>query len=158
MNNETFEKAQLFMRVWQEAAHLGEQAMMAVAFALRNRQRAGWEGGFWLKVIEHADRLRYNDAPLNLDWPDLRDPIVHRVLARIDGVYDGSASDNLTSVTAPMPIERYAWQGGDSAQVRTGKYWAELSGITNKEFLERIVRDPASHPKTSTVGSLTFFA
>lgn len=146
MVREGFEKSQLFLQSWREAGHLGEQAMMAVAFALRNRQRAGWDGGIWLKIIENANRMRYNNIPPNEGFPDLRDPIIHKFLARIDGIYDGSMPDTYTSCTHPI-------EG-----VRVGKYWADLAEITNERFLELIVRSPESHPKTSTVGTLTFFS
>lgn len=146
MTREGFEKAQLFLQSWREAGHLGEQAMTAVAFALRNRQRAGWDGGMWLRIIENASRMRYNESEPNQGWPDLRDPIIHRFLARIDGIYDGSTPDVYVSCTHP------------TEGVRTGKYWADLGEITNQKFLELIVRSPESHPKTSTVGTLTFFA
>jgi len=146
MTNEAFEKSQLFLTAWREAGHLGEQAMIAVSFALRNRQRAGWENGSWIQIIQHANRFRYNNEAPNPGLPDLRDPIVHRFLARIDGIYDGSTPDNFTSSIHP------------SEGPRTGKYWARLDQITNDKFLKVIVRNPDAHPKTSTVGGLTFFS
>ena len=147
MNRESFEKSQLFLQAWREAGHLGEQCMTAIAFALRNRQRAGWEGGMWLKIIENADRIRYNTQAPNTGFPDLRDPGIYRFLARIDGIYDGSTPDTFTSCTQKF-----------SDKVFIGKYWADLSAITNEKFLQTVVRSPLAHPKTSTVGTLTFFA
>ena len=146
MTNEGFEKSMLFLQCWREAGHMGEQAMTAVAFALRNRQRASWENSSWLQIIQHIGRLRYNSDVPNIGFPDLRDPIVHRFLARIDSIYDGSAPDNFTSSIHP------------SEGPRTGKYWARLDQITNDKFLKVIVRNPDAHPKTSTVGGLTFFS
>ena len=146
MTREGLEKSQLFLQAWREAGHLGEQCMTAIAFALRNRQRAGWEGGMWLKIIENANRIRYNTHTPNDGYPDLRDPGIHRFLARIDSIYDGSAPDTFTSSIHP------------TEGPRTGKYWAELDNITNEKFLQSVVRSPLAHPKTSTVGTLTFFA
>jgi hypothetical protein len=146
MTTTNIEKAWLFVQAWKEAGHLGEQAMLAIAFALRNRQRAGWEGGSWAQIIQYCNRIRYNEVPPNNGYPDLRDPVIRRVLAKIDSVYDGSAPDTFTSVTHP------------TLGVLTGKYWAILKDITNVDFLEKIVRSPESHPKTSQVGDLTFFA
>ena len=146
MTSEMFEKSQLFLAAWREAGHLGEQSMSAVAFAIRNRQRAGFENGSWLQVIQYINRIRYNNAEPNLGLPDLRDPIIHRFLARIDGIWDGSTPDTFTSSIHP------------AEGPRSGKYWCELDKITNERFLLAIVRNPSAHPKTSTVGSLTFFA
>jgi len=146
MVTQQVEKAWLFVQTFREAGHLGEQAMLAVAFAFRNRQRAGWEGGNWAGVIKHCNRIRYNNAPPNDEYPDLRDPAIRRVLGRIDSIYDGTAADNMVSSVHP------------TEGARTGKYWAVLHKITNSEFLERIVRSPNEHPKTSQVGDLTFFA
>ena len=146
MTNESFEKALLFLTCWREAGHLGEPAMTAVAFALRNRQRAGFENGSWSQIIQYSNRLRYNDAAPNPGFPDLRNPVVHRFLARIDSIYDGSAPDTFTSSIHP------------TEGPRAGKWWCALDGITNEKFLSVIVRNPVSHPKTSTVGSMTFFA
>lgn len=146
MTREMFEKAQLFLVAWGEAGHLGEQCMTAVAFALRNRQRAGFENGSWLQIIQNVNRIRYNSESPNQGLPDLRDPVIHRFLARIDGIYDGSTPDTFTSSIHP--------QEGP----RTGKYWANLAEITNERFLLAVVRNPSAHPKTSTVGSLTFFS
>jgi hypothetical protein len=146
MVTQQIEKAWLFVQAFREAGHLGEQAMLAVAFALRNRQRAGWEGGNWALVVKHCNRIRYNTVPPNDEYPDLRDPIVRRVMTKIDSIYDGSAPDTFVSCVHP------------TEGARTGKYWAILHQITNPEFLERIVRSPNEHPKTSTVGDLTFFA
>lgn len=146
MTRQMLEKGLLFMQCWKESSHLGEQAMLAVAFALRNRHRAGWEGGDWLRIIQNCNRIRYNELPPNTGMPDLRDPTIYRVLTKIDTTYDGSAADTFTSSIHP------------TNGPRTGKYWAELDKITDKAFLEKIVRNPTAHPKTSTVGSLTFFA
>ena len=146
MVTQQIEKVWLFVQAVREAGHLGEQAMLAVAFALRNRQRAGWEGGNWSLVIKHCNRIRYNDAPPNDEYPDLRDPIIRRVMTKIDGIYDGSMPDVLVSCVHPL-------EGA-----RTGKYWCQLHKITNQDFLEKIVRATKDHPKTSTVGDLTFFA
>jgi hypothetical protein len=147
MTRQTLEKAELFLQAWKEAGQYGEQAMLAVAFALRNRQRAGWEGGDWLRVIQNCGRLRYNKGPANdVGFPDLRNPVVYRFLTRVDAIYGGSAPDTYTSCTHPI-------EG-----VRTGKYWAELDKITDEKFLLSVVRCPGAHPKTSQVGGLTFFA
>ena len=158
MTIENFEKSLLFLYIWREASHFGEQAMLAIAYALRNRQRAGWEGGSWTRVIEHADRLRYNAVAPNTGYPDPRDPIVRRVLARIDTIYDGSAPDTLTSCPNNMRRKIDIAVGLAPDAMKTGKYWCELDKTTNQEFLEKIVRDFTHHPKTSTVAGLAFFS
>ena len=159
MTKVNYEKALLFMQCCREASHLGEQAMLAVAFCLRNRQRNGFEGGDWLQIIQYCNRLRYNDAPPNNEFPDLRNPIIHRFLAKIDSVFDGSMPDVLTSCTQfATALTAQGNAAGLTSGVATGKWYCELDKITNPEFLARIVRAPHDHPRTSTVGGLTIFA
>ena len=159
MTNQSLEKAMLFLAAWREAGQWGEQAMMAVAFALRNRQRNSWEGGSWINIIKNYNRLRYNDFVPSQDFPELRDPVIHRFMTKIDSIYDGSAIDNLTSTQQfVIAVQPGAEATGLHTGVLTGKYWAILSEITNEKFLSAIVRNPENHPKTSQVGPITFFA
>lgn len=152
---ESLEKAALFLFAWREAGHLGENAMMGVAFCVFNRVRAYWDNGDWLKVIEHANQQSYTLKPQRLDYPDLRDPIVRRFLARIDSIYDGTTPDTYASV---LPMDGSSPDGLKWGDIRRGKYWATTDGIDNPWFLEKIRRDPSNHPRTSTGTGFDFFA
>lgn len=135
MTNESFIKAQLAALAHREAAHLGGiDNMLAVAFVIRNRQRAGWRGGNWLELIQHAHEAAGTIYPPSV--PDLRDIHFKLVLQQVDDIYSGLAVDKYTEGAL---------------------YYAELNRIDNAEFLEQIVRDAEHHPRVATVASVSFF-
>lgn len=136
MNADTFIKGRLAAYCIDEAYHLGGvDNMFAVAFVLRNRMEAGWQGSDWMRVIEHAPTIAacsYGKA----EGIDLRDSTLKQFLNAIDDVYSGNKPDNLTNGAL---------------------FYAELHNLTNEWFRENVVRKPENHPRVATVGLTAFF-
>lgn len=133
------EQGQLALFCWREASDYGgTDCMMAVAMALKNRQREGWHYGEWLRIIQDAENgvMAYRkEQARHGQFPDLRDPIFNKFLARIPAIYDGTTPDDFTD---------------------GGLYWANLTDVQSKEFLEKIIRGK-DYAKCATVSPLNFF-
>jgi len=138
---ESYVKSRLMDFVIEEAySSGGVETMLAVAQALANRVKAGWQGGDWLRVIDSAPDYRGTVQPKNYTPLDPRDGNFRELMRRVDDVYHGTADD--TNVNN---------ESGKSL------YYAELHNINREWFSEHILQDPDSHPRLAVVGQLTFF-
>lgn len=108
--------------------------MLAVLFVIRNRYRAGWQGGNWLALVQNADSISACIYPPSK--PDLSNLDFRKALATVDDIYSGFAADLLTEGAL---------------------YYGELNKIENPWFLEKICRDLENHPMVATVGNVSFF-
>lgn len=140
MRSEDFIKSQIALLAWREGHRHGLNNMLAIAYMLRNRQRAGW--GDWLTVIKNYDLYRGTkvEPTLDLEYPDLGDRDFLQLLRAVDDIYSGVAVDNLTTNHENQP----------------GLYCGELHNVTRDWFLEKIVRSP-EHKPTTVVNGVTFF-
>lgn len=165
MTAEDFIKGQLVLFAWREGhSYGGVDNMLAVLFVLRNRQRAGWHGGDWLKIVErHDDAAAY--GPLELartqvagarlsgstvmmetierlarpQFPDLRIyEMQQKLLPRVDDIFSGMAPDVYTEDKA--------------------LYYAELNGPLRERFKSEVCSRPVEHPRVAQVGPVFFFA
>jgi len=147
MTAETYVKAQLATLAWREGHEQGGfNNALAVAFVIKNRVRAGW--GDWLDLIQrHAIWSARNEDELDTtSHPDAREPNFQLLLQNIDGVFDNSLQDKLT--VSPKT---------KAGEFRAALYYGQLNKITRPWFLEKIVRQPDLHPRTSQVGEIVFF-
>lgn len=133
------EQSLLALFCWREAGEYGGiDCMMAVAMALKNRQREGWHYGEWLRIIQDAENgvMAYRPEQTKRNqMPDLRDPVLIKFLARIPAIYDGTTPDDYTD---------------------GGVFWANLGDVQSPYFLEKIIRGK-DYAKCATVGPLNFF-
>jgi hypothetical protein len=139
MTAEQFTKAALLLASWRMAPTKELQTLKLMALVLRNRVKAGWHGGDWLKVIERAGDASAYVLPAMVDesYPELGDPSVQRFLWEVDKVYEGTAEDKIT--------------GG-------GLWWCELNKVDRSWFLENICRKPDQHPRVSQAVNITLYA
>ncbi len=134
-----FEKSVVALACWREMRGEGINAMLAVAFVLRNRANAGW----------HQHSIYNNAIALNqissmsvlgdkntIKYPDPRDPDFQMLLHKIDAIYE-DAQDQITN---------------------GAKYYAVLTDATSGWFFDNIVNKPAEHPRVAQIGKTTFFA
>jgi len=136
MTIDNFIKGQLAAFAWREAHHHGGlDNMRAVAFVIRNRVQAGWNGGDWMAVLNHHGTIaaHINEAP----YPDLRNPYFRLLLQAIDDIYHNNANDELTLGAF---------------------FYAELGKIDSQWFIQNIVRDSEHHGRIAVVGPVTFFS
>lgn len=148
MDSHSLIKGELVQLAWREAHQYGGlDNQIAVMMVIRNRVRAGWHSGDWLQVLQNHSLYEAHTptTPVH-EYPDVRDPIFLRLLQLVDGVYDGSMQDVLT--TSPKPA---------MGEARGGLFYADQNNITREWFLENISRNPVSHPRTSQVGQVIFF-
>ena len=138
MSPENFVKAQIAAYAYNEAAHCGgHDAMVAVACVLRNRVKAGWFGGDWMEVLNHAEEA----APLTSTIAPtiaLSNSSFRRLLEEVDDIFLGMYTDTMT-------------EGGlyyfDVLHAQTGR-------DIRPWFKQKILQDQANHPRKAQVGML----
>jgi hypothetical protein len=129
---EVFIKAQLAARAHRDGSqHGGTDNMLAVAFVMRTRFRDGW--GDWMKILGDADRVAGTLYPPTI--PNVRDIAFRVILNGIDDVFTGLAIDKMTEGAL---------------------FYCELNNC-QPWFVEKIVRDPETHPRVATIGPVSFF-
>lgn len=134
MTAETYIKAQLAALAHREAAHMGGvNNMLAVAFVMRNRQRAGWFGGDWMEIIHNAYKVAAAIYPPSA--PNLRDLSFRSFLQQVDDIYTGMAQDAMTEGAL---------------------YYCELHRIERAWFHENILQH-GQHERVANVGQVAFF-
>lgn len=141
MTVQDFIKGQLAWLAWMEAHHLGGvQNMIAVAFVVKNRVRAGWHGGDWAAVMNAHYQYSANPQVALIELhslPDCRDRDFIALLQNIDGILSGSLQDTYTA---------------------GGLYYCELNNVTRDWFKENVLAHPEQHPRVATVATVTFFS
>jgi hypothetical protein len=137
MTSTDYVKAILATIMWREDSEDGLQGMIACGLVIRNRVRAGWNGGQWLEVMNAHDQFAgVIAAPGPARWPDVRDPKFQQVLWKVDAIFDGTELD----IT------------------KGALYYAHLHLANSPWFLENITGRLDAHPRVATVGQQTFFA
>lgn len=152
MKDTTFITSILALKCWQEAHEEGLSGMMAVAFAIRNRIRAGWYNGNWIEVLAHMQDVSAKLEPPTINLPDTRTFSFMQFMQIIDGIFAGATDDNVT-IKADGD-----WKKVLSAPAPVALYWARLDQITNPWFLEKIARNPEQHARIAQVGQTFFFS
>lgn len=135
---EQYIQSMLFHFAWQEGVlHGGSNNMLAVAFVIRNRVKAGWFAGDWLQVIAHSNDVvgTFKESAYNL-IPDMRKPEIRQLMSKIPDIYSGLEPDRMTEGAL---------------------YYGELASIDNKWFQENILSNLMVHKRVATVGPVSFF-
>lgn len=147
-----FISAQLATVAYQDGFDDGLPGMLAVAFSLRNRIRAGFWNGDWIALLNNHFSYSAYLTPPHSEIPDPRVYSVQCLLQEIDGIYRGTRRDD---VTVPKDSIFDQFKIGDKPPVAL--YYARLDKITNPWFIENITRQPATHPRIAQVGMTVFF-
>lgn len=137
---DNFVKARLAAYAYKEMQACGYKSMLAVAFILRNRVRAGW-GNDWNTCLNNAPRFSAFE-PRSETIVDLTGSDLQKLLSDIDEVYSGSRGDNLTE-GGLYYYDTLRQDGKDGAQ--------------HKWFVEKIVQDAKSHPRVAQVGMVHIY-
>lgn len=138
MTSEAFIKAQYLLLAWREAHRYGGlDNMLAAAFVIRNRVKAGWHGGDWLEVMGNHYSFSAEETPAGAgELPDVRETNFRILMQKIDDVFSGMATDKMT----------------DEAL-----YYAELHNVTREWFAINILKKREEHPMVAQVGPVAFF-
>src|ERR1700684_3507913 len=92
---QTYELALLALAIWREASGAGADAMLAVAWSIRNRAlNPAWYGVGWAAVISKPWQYSSMSAPGDpnlIRWPLVSDPSWASALSIAQLVYQGSA-------------------------------------------------------------------
>lgn len=152
MRNDDFLKSFLALRAWQDGYEEGLNGMMAVAFAIRDRVRAGMYGGNWVQVLSHHSEWSAKLERPSDDLPDPNNYAVRGLLQSIDGIFNGSTPNTITM--AQDPATNFI---SLAPAPQPPLYYGRLDKITNPWFLETICRDHDKHKRVASVGMLTFF-
>jgi hypothetical protein len=152
MKDTAFITSMLALQCWRDGKDEGFDAMMGIAFTIRNRVRAGWYGGNWLDILAHHQEWSATTATPSIELPDPRINSFMKLLQQIDGVFNGMVDDNITIK-----------QDGVSNLIITGPppvalYYGRMDKIDNPWFLENISRKGELHPRIAQVGLISFFA
>jgi hypothetical protein len=135
MTPDNYIKARLATFAHDEAQHHGGiDCMLAVAFVVRNRVRAGWRGGNWMEVIESHDEVAATIYQHSA--PDLRNINFRLLLAQVDDIYSGLAPDRYTEGAL---------------------YYCELNHVERQWFKDNVLKDLQTHERCATVGNISFF-
>jgi len=144
----SFIAAELARLAWLDGNEEGLNGMLACAFTIRNRVRAGWFSGNWIDVLSNHRNYSSKIEPYPDTLPDPRVYSFQCLLQEIDAIFSGQKTDDVTiaaqSVLAtPAPL---------------ALYYARLDQITSEHFLTEISRRPEIHQRVAQVGMLTFFS
>ena len=145
----------LAQRAWTDGHQDGSNGMRAICFVLRNRAIAGWHGGNWIALLNHAEDYAATLPCAITEIPDPNTFAFQQVLQDADGIYNGTTADGLTQMVGGGFV-------GDCRVkvpgiVPVAMYYGRLNEINNDWFLEKIARDP-EHKRVAQIGTLTFFS
>lgn len=149
MTMSDFQRAQLAAFAAREAGPSGSlEQMKGICYCIRNRVRAGWEGGSWLGVIEnartHAAHATDDVIPLS---PESRE--LQRLLREIDDIYFGSSF--ASSLEEGMDLE-----GSLTEEDHEKKFWCFLNRPIRPWFQEHVLNDKENHRSRTQMGLLMF--
>lgn len=126
----------------------GLSGMLACAFTIRNRVKAGWFGGDWIQVLSRHKEKSADLTPFPEELPDPKIRSVRFLLHEVTGIFSGARQDDITvsgqsvlSVAPPVAL-----------------YYGRLDTADNPFFIEKICRDPENHKRVAQVGMLSFFS
>lgn len=99
MTGATFLQSLATLVAYEEVSEYGTNAELAVLFCFRNRVAAGWEDGDFSRILQRYFFEMYSSGSTIYipDIPDVRNPDFQQVLGYVEGIFDNSLQDKLTS-------------------------------------------------------------
>lgn len=164
MDTRSFVVAELSLFAWREGNRLApgsRDAQLAIAFVISNRQKAGWDDGDWLKILSRVAVHSASEAAdmVRLDYPDVWEPNWRWLSSQVDGIYDGTLHDDLTSTpgTQFQAVNAATHSRQPVNQSKPSFFYANLNFPIRPWFLEKIIRNSAEHPRTVEIPPIVFF-
>ncbi len=127
-------------------------AMRAICYVMRNRVRAGWHDGSWMRCLENAEEVAAHPGPSNhrLD-PDDRN--LQRLMYEIDDIYFGHESQGWNAIDATKDQQGTTIESA----IGTSLYWMFLKRPLRDWFKDKIIADHENHPQRTQLGLMMFF-
>ena len=149
MTMSDFQRAQLVAFAYREAGvGASLEQMKGICYCIRNRVRAGWHDGNWLRALEEAGEsaahLLEDVIPLN---PDSRE--LQRLLREIDDIYFGNSWTS--SADEGMDMESSLTEKNHEK-----KYWLFVNRPVRRWFKENILDDREHHRSRTQMGLMMF--
>lgn len=142
------ERAELVIfAVRQAGPRASLEEMKAICYCIRNRVRAGWHDGSWLRCLEDQPEVAAH-SPVEEVPLDPNDRNLQRLLRDIDDIYYSQNDAKASSMNDGMDLE---------AAVGTQKYWMFLNHPLTNWFRDNICSDKENHPSHSQMGLMMFF-
>ena len=132
------------------------EAMKAICYVLRNRVRAGWHDGNWIRVIERApEHAAHAPGPHVELKPESRE--FQMLLRQIDDVYyqqnadDWTAQNPTSDGTQMLSLEESLCEKNHPRL-----FWFFVNRPLRPWFKENIIGDKKNHKRTTTLGTMIF--
>jgi len=142
MTYSDFSKAIIALTCLREMRGQGMNAMLAVAFVLRNRAAAGWHrGDAYLNAVaaDQFSSMTIKGDPNTVWYPEEpNDPEFVQLLQMMDEVFD-EANPRVDTVT------------------NGAKYYWVPQNSTSSWFKDNIAGNPTEHPQCAVIGQTVFF-
>ena len=148
------QKAALALFAARQAGPEGSlEEMKAICYIMRNRVRAGWHDGSWMRAIEAAE-----DCAGNVPWTPFRlEPerrAFQRLLQDIDGIYYGSAEGAGWDLDFEQSLGAQTVMGVKRPALL---YWCWVDREMTQWFQRNIIGQPKEHDQRAQLGSMLFF-
>lgn len=158
MLGENFVKAELARISWIDGGDCGLEGMRGVAFVIRNRQRAGFYDGDWVRLLSNHQNYAAIDRQPSFEIPNpTRNYAFAALLQQIDGIFDGTVEDDATRRIGQWDPTRIKFE--EHSEPPVALYYGQLHFPNIRPwFLENISLDHERHQRVATIGTLTFFS
>lgn len=139
VNVESFQRAQVAAFAYGQARHTGSlDCMKAVVCVFRNRLRCGWGDGTWQRLINSHAQYAGNVGGCVTEI-ELGDNLLRMLVRDIDDLYMGMSENDTGAV------------------VKDALYYQFIDQEPNPWFVEKILHDPANHPRQGQIGPIALF-
>ena len=157
MTGADFLAAELARIAYIDGHEEGLKGMLGVAFTIRNRVNAGWDGGDWQKVISSSvTSYRASLKPFTFDVPDPRNFTFQSLLQEITGIFHGFRDDDVTVLKEPFGAAPTIGVGIQRQQVAL--FYGRFEDLSNPWFVETISRNVEQHRLIAQVGLMGFWS
>lgn len=149
MTMSDFQRAQLVSFAFREAGpDASLEQMKGICYVIRNRVRAGWHDGNWLRAIEEAGEsaAHVTEGVISLN-PDSRE--LQRLLREIDDIYFG----NGWALSEPGGLDMEA---SLTEEKHEKKYWFFINRPIRAWFKENVLDDRENHRSRTQMGLMMF--
>lgn len=132
LRQDDYQKSQLVLTMWRHGKEYGGHlAACMIGSCIMNRVRLGW--GNLLEVLDRIPNFAAS-TEMPTGTPQIWEPQFIKLLHEVDGIYEGTQDSSKGAL-----------------------YWADSRNITTPFFKEKILAEPAAHPRIVEMNTLMLF-